>query len=62
VLVFGAAPVKTAVPAGILHIRLGLAICRKGPAMKSTGAFLFGFMAASTPIFIYIAWVTWRIG
>jgi hypothetical protein len=30
--------------------------------MKGTGAFLFGSMAASTPILIYIAWVAWRIG
>jgi hypothetical protein len=28
--------------------------------MRSTGEFLFGFMAASTPILIYIAWVAWR--
>jgi hypothetical protein len=42
--------------------RLGLAIGRRGIAIRSTGAFLFGFMAASTPIFIYIAWIAWRIG
>ena len=29
--------------------------------MKSTGAFLFGFMAASVPISIYIAWLTYRL-
>jgi hypothetical protein len=29
--------------------------------MKSTKAFLLGFMAAWTPILIYVAWITWRI-
>jgi hypothetical protein len=29
--------------------------------MRSAESFLFGFMAASTPILIYIAWMTWRI-
>jgi hypothetical protein len=30
--------------------------------MRSTGIFLFGFMAASTPILIYIGWLAWGIG
>jgi hypothetical protein len=29
--------------------------------MSGIKAFLFGFMAASTPILIYGAWITWRI-
>jgi hypothetical protein len=29
--------------------------------MNGIKAFLFGFMAASTPILIYGAWITWRI-
>jgi hypothetical protein len=29
--------------------------------MKNTKAFLIGFVAASTPILIYTAWITWHI-
>jgi hypothetical protein len=29
--------------------------------MKNATAFLLGFVAASTPILIYVVWVTWRI-
>jgi hypothetical protein len=29
--------------------------------MRSTGAFLFGFTAASAPISIYIGWLAWRL-
>jgi hypothetical protein len=42
--------------------RLGLAISRRGLAMRSVGEFLFGFMAASAPILSYIAWLAWRVG
>jgi hypothetical protein len=31
-------------------------------AMKSISTFLLGFMTASTPILVYIAWLAWRIG
>ena len=29
--------------------------------MKNTAAFLLGFVAARTPIVIYVAWISWRI-
>jgi hypothetical protein len=29
--------------------------------MKNIAAFMIGFGAAWTPIFIYVAWVAWRI-
>ena len=58
-LAFGAAPSKPQSRPG--PHRLGPATGGKGLAMKSTGAFLFGFMAASVPISIYIAWLTYRL-
>jgi hypothetical protein len=33
-----------------------------GLGMKSISTFLLGFVAASTPVLVYIAWVAWRIG
>lgn len=56
-LAFGAAPVKPR--SWPEPIRPGLASL--GLAMKNSIAFLLGFAATSTPILIYIAWVTWRI-
>jgi hypothetical protein len=52
VLVFGAAPVKTAVPVG--SKLAGISDLSHGVAMRGTEAFLFGFMTASTPILIYV--------
>jgi hypothetical protein len=59
VLMFGAPRLKPRSRLG--PNRPGPAICRRGLAMRSTEAFLFGFTAASMPILIYGAWIVWRI-
>ena len=58
-LAFGAAPDKTAVLAGPNPARTS--DMSRGLGVKNTAAFLIGFAAASMPILIYGAWITWRI-
>jgi hypothetical protein len=64
VLAFGAAPVKTAVPAGSNPV--GTCDLSQGLVMRNTYRPPFSFVAAWTsvvagwaPILIYVAWVTW---
>jgi hypothetical protein len=59
VLAFGAAPVKTEVPAG--SNPAGICDLSQRLAMKKATGFLLGFAAAWTPILIYVAWVASRI-
>jgi hypothetical protein len=61
VFAFGAAPdvSKPAVLAGPNPARA--CDLSQGLAMRSTAAFMLGFIAASTPILIYVAWVAWRV-
>ena len=58
-LAFGAAPVKTAVLAG--SNPAGTCDLSQGRTMKNATGFLLGFVAACTPISIYVTWVTSRI-
>jgi hypothetical protein len=58
VLAFGAAPAKTADPG---RVQPGSNLRSQGPAVRSAGSFLIGFLAASTPIMIYVAWVAWQL-